>query len=289
MKLSIFSLPKDSMTFHEAVDFAKETGFGAIEPYPVAEFASAGPEAIAAAERLAVYAKQNGIAIPCFSLCMNITVGPERKANIEKLKRYADLAAAMGAPYLHHTLLPSLDYRKDAAAPFRELLASAVSGIREVYDYAQTVGVRTIHEDQGFTFNGGDRFERLLDAVERDVAVVADLGNIMFVGEKPEDFVGRFANRIVHVHVKDYLKKSAAAAHPGEGWHNTRSGDYLRGTIVGHGVVDFVTCFRILIASGYEGWYSIEYDGIEEPVAAVRASARNTERYHGLAAGLVGV
>ena len=62
------------------------------------------------------------------------------------------------------------------------------------------------------------RFDDLLGEVDRNVGVVADLGNILFVGETPEEFVARFAGRICHVHAKDYLRKDSRWPDPGKGW-----------------------------------------------------------------------
>ena len=283
MELGIFGLPSQTMTFMEAVDYAVEAGIDALEPYPAHEFAEPTDEAVAKAKEFGEYAKSKGININCFSMGINITVGDKIAESIERLKGYARVAAAMGSPFLHHTLLPMLVHSNEENPKFDELLCRAVKGIREVYDYAESVGIRAVYEEQGFVFNGCERFERLLNAVDRDIKMVADLGNIKFVGEDPVDLIGRFAPHIVHVHVKDYLYKPATANFPGEEWYTARNGDYLRGTIVGHGTIDFVTCCRILIGSGYTGSFSLEYDGKEDPFLADKLSSRNFRRYYEIA------
>jgi len=288
MELGIFGLPSSKMTFMEAVDYAAEVGLDAIEPYPHAEFANPTDEAIAKAKEFGEYAKSKGIKVSCFSMGIDITTGDTIAKNIERLKGYARLSAAMGCPYLHHTLMPSLVSNFSSGELFDVLFDRAVKGIREVYDYAETVGVKAIYEEQGFVFNGAQRFERLLNAVDRDIKVVADLGNIKFVGEDPVDFVGQFAPYVAHVHVKDYIYKPATANFPGEEWYNTRNGDFLRGTIVGHGTIDFVTCCRILISAGYTGSFSLEYDGKEDPFMADKLSSRNFRRYYAQAEAMLG-
>ena len=290
MELGIFGLPSGKMTFMEAVDYAKEAGIDALEPYPHAEFAQPTDEAVEKAKELKAYAAEKGIKINCFSMGINITTGDTIAANIERLKGYARVAAAMGSPFLHHTLMPQLVSNFTSNIKFDEFLSRAVKGITEVYDYAASVGVEAVYEDQGFTFNGGERFERLLNAVDRDIKVVADLGNIMFVDEDPVDFVGRFAPHIVHVHVKDYIRKSAYGNDPGKdgGWYTTRRGDYLRGTIVGHGSIDYVACCKILISAGYTGSFSLEYCGLEEGLSGRIQSMRNFRRYYAQAEAELG-
>ncbi len=280
MKTSIFTLPFPEMTFRQAVDYALRLGVGAIEPYPHAEFAEPSVEA---ARRLADYAGEKGVGLCCFSMPANLA-GADVRGETERLKRYADVAAAMGSPYFHHTLAPrlSLDAR---TAPFRTLIRRAAEAAREVYDYAGERGVQCVYEDQGFVVNGAERFDDFLEALNREAGVVADLGNIFFVDETPEAFVARFLPAIRHVHVKDYLVKDSRWPNPGRGWYLTAGGGYLRGTVIGHGQVNFTRVFSLLHAAGYDGYYSIEYDGMEEAAAAQELGLANMRRFMALAAG----
>lgn len=275
MKLGLFTLPGEITSYRQAVDFAKACDIAAIEPYCDREFAR--PD-VDAARRLADYAGEQGIDICCFSMAVDVAA-EDNTAEIERLKRYADVAAAMGSPFLHHTLLPGLTH-DFARLPFSQLLQRAVQSIRTVYDYAEQVGVKCVYEDQGYVFNGCERFERLIEAVDREIGVVADLGNILFVGERPEVFVGRFAPWIDHVHIKDYLFQPGCSARPDEHWHTTRDGDYLRDTIIGHGTINFEKIFRILLRAGYQGYYSLEYCGPEDAIKAIRTSADNLRRFY---------
>ncbi|MBQ9855533.1 MAG: sugar phosphate isomerase/epimerase [Clostridia bacterium] len=277
MKTSIFSLPS-GMSFHEAVDYAKTLGLDAIEPYPSREFAR--PD-VDEAKRLKEYADEMGVGISCFSMAANIVTG-DRKAAIEELKGYADVAAAMGSPYLHHTLLPVLNF-SELGLTFREAMKKAVEGVREISDYAAEKGIQCLYEDQGFYFNGVQRFDDFLGKVNRNVGVVADLGNILFVGEEPEAFTARFAPLVKHVHVKDYLRKDSRWPNPGEGWYIDRNGGYLRGTVVGHGTVNFQRVFSVLQSVGYEGYFSLEYDGMEDAYRANKLGLANMKRYYEMA------
>lgn len=280
MKLGLFSLPGAITSYRQAVDYAKSCGIAAIEPYCDREFAL--PD-LDAARRLADYAGEQGIAICCFSMAVNVAA-EDNTAEIERLQKYADVAAALGSPFLHHTLLPGLTH-DFARLPFSQLLKRAVQSIRTVFDYAEQVGVKCVYEDQGYVFNGSERFERLIDAVDREIGVVADLGNSLFVGEQSEVFVGRFAPWIDHVHVKDYLFQPGSSTCPDDHWFTTRDGDYLRDTIMGHGIVSFEKIFRILLRAGYKSYYSLEYSGPEDAVQAIRTSADNLRRLYARAGG----
>ena len=278
MKTSIFSLPDGKMTFHEAVDYVKQLGVDAIEPYNRSEFETASVEN---AKKLREYAQEQGVAISCFSMMGNLAL-KDQKAEIARLKGFIDTAAAMGSPYFHHTLIPGLSFGGDGRS-FKEYLNYVVPAARELYDYAEQQGVKCCYEDQGFVFNGVQRFDDLLGEMDRAVGVVADLGNILFVGDTPEAFVARFASRIVHVHIKDYLQKDSRWSNPGEGWYISRDGGFLRGTVVGHGVVNFERVFTILNEVGYDGYFSIESDCMEEIYRAQKLSLTNMKRFYQLA------
>ena len=275
MKLSLFTNPSSFTSFRQSVDFAVQNGLTAIEPSPTMELTEPDVEA---ARKIAAYAAEKGIRIACFSMGVNLLAGSYADT-IAKLKRYIDVAAALGSPLFHHTLATGYDPTR-AKVAFHDVLEHCVTAVRELYDYAEQRGVRCAYENQGFYINGGDRYEAFLAAVGRNVAVVADVGNILFVDETPETFIGRFAPLVAHVHVKDYFWKPAGGTDPGEQWHTTRGGNYLRDAIMGHGVVDFETIFRQLDAVGYDGCFSLEYCGYEEPVAANELSIRNLRRFY---------
>ena len=278
MKTGMFTLPDGKMTFMQAVDYAKKIGLDAIEPYPAREFVQ--PDADSA-KRLADYAAEKQVGICCFSMGADI-VGKNRRAETETVKRYAEVAAAMGSPYLHHTLYPALGFSQNGL-PFKEALKRAVESAREICDYAEQLGVKCLYEDQGFYFNGVQRFDDFLGEVNRDVGVVVDVGNIFFVGEQPEAFAARFAPLVRHVHIKDYLYKDSSWPAPGEGWYVTRDGGYLRGTVPGHGVVNYRRVFSILNAVGYDGFFSLEYDGMEDAYRANELGLQNIRRYYEMA------
>ena len=57
---------------------------------------------------------------------------------------------------------------------------------------------------------------------------------------------------------------------PSDGWITTRGGKAIRGTVVGHGVVPIKDCVAVLKASGYDGWLSLEFEGLEDNLPALR-------------------
>ena len=103
----------------KTADWAAEHGFSAVE---VLE--SAGPKYPSlfpdrkAAEAAGKTLAERGLNVACYSVGTTVYKNPEAVAS---LKRQAEIAAALGCPYLHHTLKTGL--RMAENAPAEELFA----------------------------------------------------------------------------------------------------------------------------------------------------------------------
>jgi sugar phosphate isomerase/epimerase len=65
---------------------------------------------------------------------------------------------------------------------------------------------------------------------------------------------------------------------PGRGFNRTRGGKFRRATIFGQGVVPVYQILKSLKAFGYEGYISLEYEGMEETIEAMEIGAENLKR-----------
>ncbi len=63
--------------------------------------------------------------------------------------------------------------------------------------------------------------------------------------------------------------KPGTVVKPSGGWITTNGGNYLRGTVIGHGDVPVVNCITALKKAGYDGYVSIEFEGMEENLPAL--------------------
>ena len=153
---------------------------------------------------------------------------------------------------------------------WREGVARVVPGIRQVADYAQSLGIRTCTENHGRIMQDSDRVEYLMRVVDHpNYGWLVDMGNFLCADEEPRHAVGVAAPYAVHAHVKDFLYKSGQEDMPVGGWFGTRGGNYLRGTVIGHGVVPVRACVHILQNAGYDGYLSVEFEGREETLPAL--------------------
>lgn len=245
-------------SYKEMVDYAVAHGITQLEILNLLDMST--PD-LDKARELKAYADEKGISFPCVSVGLSL-VDDDREEKIEAMKRYADIAKILGSPYLHHTIALNFSEPQKIADNFDLFYSRGLEAVREVFDYAASLGIRTIYEDQGFLFNGCETFARFLKEVDRNVGVVADFGNIQFVDEHVEDFISRFADRIVHVHVKDYLVTDGSSRQIQEGEYTSRDGNYLKGCLIGEGSVHTDAAFEALRAIGYRGYVALEGDPI---------------------------
>ena len=73
--------------------------------------------------------------------------------------------------------------------------------------------------------------------------------------------------------------KSGQEPNPGEGFFLSRGGNFLRGTIIGHGDVPVLQCLRALKRTGYDGYLSIEFEGMEDCIQGISVGLANLRRY----------
>ena len=239
-------------SYKEMVDYAASHNIRYLETLNILDLST--PD-LQAARELKAYADSKGISFPCVSVGIDLV---EEEQGVEILKQYAQVAQILGSPYLHHTIALNFSEPQKIADHFEDYYSRGLAAVREIYDYAATLGVRTVYEDQGFLFNGCKNFTRFLGEVDRNVGIVADFGNIQFVDEDVEDFIAKFADRIVHVHVKDYIVTDGTTRAVQEGEYTTKGGNYLRDCLVGQGSVHTETAFQALQAIGYKGFVALE-------------------------------
>ncbi|MBQ4641170.1 MAG: sugar phosphate isomerase/epimerase [Oscillospiraceae bacterium] len=216
-----------------------------------------------------------GLFTACHSVLANVRRCPDSKENLIK---QVEIAAELGSPLFHHTLIP--EYNVDISG-YNEEIARAVEVAVAVANRAAELGITCIYEEQGAFVNGVEGFDgfyKLMKSACKNVGVCGDFGNILFVNEKPEDFLRAYGSQIRHIHVKDYLLKKAPAA-PGMYWAPALDNHWLRDTIIGDGIVNLDACMQILREVGYQGAFALE-NGHPEPFESGVKQAMNLLRQY---------
>jgi len=268
------------LTIVEAVRWVAEHGGEHVEIVPVGFDLRENPALIGEIRRAADDA---GIDISNYAVGNNFIVETEEEfeARIAELKAHVDIAARLGVKRMRHDVA-SVPVGEATIHRFERELPRLVEGCRRVADYAARYGIVTSVENHGYFIQAADRVQRLVRAVDRpNFRTTLDVGNFMCVDEDPVASVKKNLPYASMVHLKDfYLRPSWME--PGEGWFRTASGNYLRGAITGHGDIDLRSILKAVKESGYDGYISIEFEGLEDCLLGSRLSLENVRRLWGL-------
>jgi sugar phosphate isomerase/epimerase len=264
----------------DVITKAKEMGFEAVDfsGLPVPE----GKTPESCAERLREHAEQAGVPIAAYTIGADFLTGSggNLEDEIERVKHQVRIAQILGVPRMRHDATRGFPADHTGARGFGDALPILVKGCLEVTKHAADLGVQTMVENHGFFCQDSERMERLVNGVNHpNFGLLVDIGNFLCADEDPAPAVGRLAPYIFHVHAKDFHVKSGLMPNPGQGWIRSRAGNYIRGAIIGHGEVPVVQCLRTLKISGYEGFLSIEFEGMEEPLNGIAIGRENLARF----------
>ena len=246
----------------EVACLARGLGFDAIE---FTELKVDDPLSYAAALRR--HCESLGLEVTAYAVGMNLLKG-DAEENVAKLCLCADVAAALGAHVMRHDVCSALP----EGVSWEEGIDRMVPLIRRVTAYAKTLGVRTCSENHGYIYQDSARVKRLIDAVDDpNYRWLLDIGNFLCADEDPRSAVEVALPYVVHVHLKDFLYRKVDGEGPlPTGFFKTRNNNLLRGTALGHGDVPVFACVKRLRDAGYDGALSLEFEGAEENLPALR-------------------
>lgn len=319
MKLGIssYSLNKrlrtEEMSLFDVIDWAKEHDCAHLElvPFSLPLLKEDGTVDYDYVKRVRDHAEKVGMPLSAFSLnaCVIKPTADERKRELDRIRMYMDMAHFLGIKKMRHDTC-SGQHPNGINTPeqFEKDFPVFVDAVRELADYAATLGMSTTLENHGLYVNGADRMVRLLNAVDRpNVGMTLDVGNFLCVDDRPEVAVAKCIKYADMIHLKDfYIRKKdrmlpqdgmyTAGAKPAKpyvmptpeefrkmppslGYVGTASGlNILRGSILGQGDMDIWAILKIVKDAGYDKEVSIEFEGMEDCVAATDICLK-TARY----------
>lgn len=168
------------------------------------------------------------------------------------------LASATGA---HALVLPCGAIDHDPVRTLDEDLdlvaAELASAAARAADYGVELWTESLHHHR--LCHDIDRAQALADRLRgTGIGIVMDFSHVVASVGNPVDFVGRFADRIAHVHIRDAVPGNINLS-------------------VGRGQVDFATGLKALAAAGYTGEFALELEtrdvtDDERPAATAQAA-----------------
>lgn len=280
MKYSVSSYSYSQLTSSgvrsekDLIPLAKEMGFDGIEFAEI--HAPDGMTKIEYAALLRSEAEKYDIEVVAYCISADLLKGEEE---IERLKSEIDVCEALGCKLMRHDATWGYDSEARSKRGFNNALPAIVNGYKAVTEYAKTKGIRTAIENHGFFCQDSDRVEAIINGVHDDnFGALVDIGNFLCADEDPAKAVGKIAPYAVHVHAKDFHFKSGEEFVPADGFFMTRGGNYLRGAIIGHGVVPVLQCLRIIKNSGYNGYVTVEFEGMEDCEKGIKSGLNTLKK-----------
>lgn len=164
----------------------------------------------------------------------------ERQTNVDELRRYADLAAELGATYVR-TFLGELPKGTQLDSSIYDNISASLN---IAVEHAASVGVMIAiepHDD----FVRSSTIVPILHRIQHSsLRAIWDIGNAFAAGEDPAEGVALLKDRLAYVQVKDGTRY-------GYQWHLCP---------LGQGNVPLDQAFELLFAHKYQGAFSVEWE-----------------------------
>jgi sugar phosphate isomerase/epimerase len=188
----------------------------------------------------------------------------EREKALQAVKDGVDMAVTLGTDKVrvfagHHD-----------EVGFEKALGWIIEGLKAGAEYAASKGVTLCLENHGTLAGRGDQVKTIIEAVGSPaLRANPDTGNFMCVKQDPTEAVAVLAPLTGSVHFKDFRwARPEETEHVYEGLHGSR----VIGTAIGEGDVDLPAVVKLFRDAGYDGYLTIEYEGVEDPSTALPRS-----------------
>lgn len=256
---------------------AKDMGFDGIEFIDLDP-----PEGVSEkeyAEMIRAESERLSLPVIAYTISANLLKDTGLDAEVERICRKVDVAEILGVKCMRHDAAWGMPESIKSHAGFEQILPTLVEGCKRVTEYAQAKAIVTSIENHGFFCQDSERVGKIITGVgNANFGVLLDMGNFACADEDSAKATGRLAPYIKHIHAKDFHIKSGNALNPGKGFFKSRAGNYLRGAVIGHGDIPVMQCLSVAKNAGYDGWVSIEFEGLEKCLDGIEIGFENLKK-----------
>lgn len=279
--LSTYSLvgpiSSGEMTVVEALEWMKEHGCEQAEIVPAGFNLHDNPELIPAIREKAA---ELDLELSCYSIggAFLDKNDEEWARELERLKSEIDVAAALGCSFIRHDLVAWRAPQHNTIEQFDLDLPLLAKTGRLLAEYGASKGIVNLIENHGYYVNGSERVIRLLKAVDHpNFKFIVDMGNLICVDEDPLSGVKKMLPYIGIMHAKDFYVRPESPS-MGRGWFPTTAGRQLRGSVFGSGDLESHKILAAVKASGFDGYMSLEFEGMEAHTVGSDIGLENLRR-----------
>lgn len=258
-------------TVIEAIDLFSSIGLDGIEIVVQDGYKSGIPVDVSKDEliRIRDHAHTRNIRIICLTpyyADYNSLDDDVRNRSIEGLRKVIGLATVLGAQYIriYGGNEQSGGVSGVPTATHSEKRMRLVQAMRQLGDEARDAGVTLVIENHfnTMTVSAAESAAMLREINHPNVGILYDQANLAFTNKEAyTEAIDLQRGFIKYVHVKDLVFKTDSTEFiSSDVSHQKESERNVTTRIVGEGVLEWPRILSLLVAQGYEGWLSLEYE-----------------------------
>ncbi|WP_308637613.1 sugar phosphate isomerase/epimerase family protein [Paenibacillus silvisoli] len=202
---------------------------------------------------------RTGVKLACFGACNDFvkTTEEERSAQLQDIVLAVDMAVEFGAEVVR----VFAGDRKEGIT-YEQGKGWIVEGLKQGAAYAESKGVVLCLENHGVFAGKAEQVQEIIELVGSPaLRSTFDMGNFLLVDDVPSQAIGALLPLVRHVHAKDF---KLVGEDQKDGVLRALSGAPFIGTVPTEGDVGVGGIVAKLAEAGYDGWMSVEYEGLEE-------------------------
>jgi sugar phosphate isomerase/epimerase len=281
LPISFSTLGCPAWEWQEILDFAAAHGFAAVELRGLQgnlDLPTHPVFAPARIEQTKTEIAAHGLHIACVSssATMHEKDSAARAKNLSDGRRFIDLAAALGSPYIRVFCSDSNGPRQK---PDSELRGRVASGLKELGEYAGPRNVTVLIESHDNFTSAEVLSDVLTRADSPHTGLLWDAHHTFAdAGESPEYSVAQLGRWIHHTHLKDSVVIGATGADAATGTNLAKNSE-RHYVLTGRGTIPIQRQVAALKKMNYPGYFCFEWEKVwhpdlEDPEIAIADYAR---------------
>jgi sugar phosphate isomerase/epimerase len=244
LKLSYSTLSCDGWDADRIIGCCKKTGIYAIEIREGQE--GLAKDLLEPAKRESIRSKLKASGITVVGMGSSVCVTGYSKEKLDEMEQSYKMAKALDARGVRFFIGNFIKMWNDPKVPLD--YDGIVQWVRDACELGRDYGVSPWLESHN-EYSTGKAIRKLVEDVKKEnLGVIWDILHPVEEGESPEETLRLLGRQCVHVHIKDGRKFPDILAHD---WEYTR---------LGSGSLPIKDIVRMIKNSGYDGFYSMEWE-----------------------------
>ncbi|HEY5563178.1 MAG TPA: sugar phosphate isomerase/epimerase family protein [Clostridiaceae bacterium] len=213
--------------------------------------------------------KEKGIGVSAYSIANDFVLDDDSK--LQEQIDYVNSQVVI-AKRLNTNIMRVFSGYDKQQIPFEIGFSSIIKGFKGCIKTAEANGITLVLENHGLFAGKASQVKNIIELVgSENLKANVDTGNFLLVDEEPLEAVIYLKGKIGYVHFKDF--KELKQPNGKETLTGLNSKLY-QGTVIGSGDINLKEIVQELLEQDYEGYLSIEYEGVGDSVLETEQSIK---------------